>query len=50
MFFKILFIERAGARRGTKRKGQADSPLSREPDVRLDPRTRRSGPELKADA
>ena len=31
-------------------EGEADSPLSREPDAGLNPRTLRSGPELKADA
>jgi len=31
-------------------EGEADSPLSRKPDPGLDPRTRRSGPESKADA
>ena len=36
--------------RGGVAEGKADSPLSREPnDVRLDPKTLRSRPELKAD-
>ena len=30
-------------------EGEAGFPLSREPDVGLDPRTLGSGPELKAD-
>jgi len=35
---------------GAGGEGEADSPLSREPDVGLSPRTLRSCPELKADA
>ena len=31
-------------------EGEADSPLSREPSMGLDPRTLRSWPELKADS
>ena len=31
-------------------EGEADSPLNRESDTGLDPRTLRSRPELKADA
>ena len=42
--------ERAQAGGGAEGEGKADSPLSREPDVGLDPRTRGSRPELKADA
>ena len=38
-FFKILFIWE------TEREGEADSPMSREPSVGLDPRTSRSWPE-----
>ena len=33
-----------------EREGEADTPLSREPDVGCNPRTLGSGPELKADA
>jgi len=35
---------------GVEGEGEADSPLSREPDVGLDPRTLGSWPEPKADA
>jgi len=35
---------------GADGEGEADSPLSREPYVGLDPRTLRSQPEPKADA
>ena len=35
---------------GAEGEGETDSPLSREPDLGLDPRTLRSGPEPKADA
>ena len=31
-------------------EGEADSQLKREPDLRLNPKTRSSQPELKADA
>ena len=31
-------------------EGEADSPMSRDPDAGLDPRTLRSSPEPKADA
>ena len=34
---------------GAEGEGEADSPLSREPYVGLDPRTLSSSPELKAD-
>ena len=34
---------------GAEGEGQADSPLSREPDAGLDPKTMRSRPEPKAD-
>ena len=36
--------------REAKGEGEAGSPLSREPDVGLDPRIPGSGPEPKADA
>ena len=60
-FLKILFIylresksERAQTRGAAEGEGEGDSPLSREPDARLDaglhPRTLRSGAEPKADA
>jgi len=39
-----------GERQGERENPQADSPLSKEPDAGLDPRTLRSWPELKADA
>jgi len=46
--------ERDTAREGTQaggvREGEAGFPLSREPNVGLDPRTLGSWPELKADA
>jgi len=35
---------------GREGEGEADSPLSREPNMGLDPRTPGSSPELKADA
>ena len=35
--------------RGTEGEVEADAPLSREPDMGLDPRTPGSWPELKAD-
>ena len=48
-----VFIERdsdrAQAGGAAEAKGEADSSLSREPDVGLDPRTLRSWPEQKAD-
>ena len=34
---------------GSEEEGEADSSLSREPNARVDPRTPRSCPELKAD-
>lgn len=45
---KIYFFiwKRAGA----EGEGEADSPLNKEPDMGLDPRTLESWPELKADA
>ena len=55
-FFKIftyLFdTERQRAQAGVTAEGEAEvgSPLSKEPDVGLRPRTLRSGPELKVDA
>ena len=63
-FFKILFIhlrermyvnggrerERARAGGGAEGEGEAGFPLSREPDMGLDPRTPGSRPEPKADA
>jgi len=41
---------RAGGRSRGEEGAQADSLLSREPDVGLDPRTPRSRPEPKGDA
>ena len=41
--------ERAPAEGTAEGEGEADSPLSREPKVGLDPRTPRSFPEQKAD-
>ena len=35
---------------GAEGEGEADSLLSSEPNIGLDPRTQVSGPELKADA
>ena len=52
-FKKILFIcehEREREHKHGAGEGEADSPLSREPLVGLDPRTVGSGPELEADA
>ena len=55
-FFKILFIfwhnvsEHKQGEGQAKEEGEADSPLSREPDARLDPRTLRSWWEQKTDA
>ena len=58
-FFKILFIyltqrERQPAREGIQaggvEEGEAGFPLSRGPDVGLNPRTLGSRPEPKADA
>ena len=46
---KILFIWERD-RVCTEGEGEADSPLSREPNMGLDPRTLRSRSELKADA
>ena len=41
--FKLLFIgEREGERTSTEGEGEADSPLSRELDMGLDPKTLRS--------
>ena len=42
--------KRAQARRTVDEEGEADSPLSRVPDVGLDPSTPESWPEPKADA
>ena len=56
IFFLIIHLRERRRKRENKQwgvaegKGEADSPLSREPDVRLNPRTRRSWPEPKADA
>ena len=58
LFFKkniYLFIwergrERAQVGEGAEGEGEADFPLSREPDAGLDPKTLRSWPEVKADA
>ena len=41
---------RAGGEGMAEREGEADSPLSRDPDMGLHPRTPGSGPEPKADA
>ena len=48
----ICLKEREGAQAaggGAEREGEAGSPLSREPDVGLNPRILGSLPELKAD-
>ena len=39
-----------GRRAEGEEEGEADAPLSMEPDAELDPRTLGSGPEPKADA
>ena len=58
LFFFLDFInlfvrerERASTAGGAAEgEGEAGSPLSKEPNARLDPRTLESGPEAKADA
>ena len=48
-FFKdFIYLRRE--RESTEGEGEADSLLSREPDMGLDPRTLRSQPEPKADS
>ena len=42
--------EREGARGGTEGEGEADSPLKKEPDLGLHPRTLRSGLGLRSRA
>ena len=50
-YFICLFDgERESAQAGGVREGEAGFPLSKEPNVGLDPRTLRSWPEPKADA
>ena len=50
LFKRFYLFEKE--RKSTRREGEgeADSPLSREHDAGLDPRTPGSGPELKAEA
>ena len=51
-FIYFFDRERESAQAGERQaegEGEADSPLSREPNARLDPRTLGSQPELKAD-
>ena len=55
LFLKILFIylreiEKRRGEQGEEGEGEAESPLSREPDAGLDPRTLGPRLELKADA
>ena len=50
IFFTILFIyltESTSRERQAEGEGEVGSQQSREPDARLDPKTLRSGPELK---
>ena len=51
-YFKdfIYLTQRAQQEGGAEAEAEGGSPLSREPDVGLDPRILRSLPELKADA
>ena len=53
LFFKILFTHLREGGTAEQRggiEGKTDSPLNREPNTGLDPRTLRSQPDLKADA
>ena len=52
VFFKILFIHERNTEREaeTQAEGEAGSPLTKEPNAGLDPRTPGSHPELKTDA